>query len=91
MIVIVEYIVKLKYGDFFGFVDCVYNDFENSIYFEFFFCLSLSVVIGIKLEVGLIKDILIVGIWEVNSFNYLGVDFNNYFYGIGFDFVIFYF
>ena len=74
-----EYAAGLKYGDFFAFADRTNNDPEgNSTYFEVAPRLSLSAVSGTKLEVGLIKDVLVATTWEG------GEGFNNYLYGVGF-------
>ncbi|OTG88202.1 ion channel protein Tsx [Acinetobacter sp. ANC 4558] len=80
-----EYTAKLKYGDFFGFVDRTENDFSKDTYFEASPRLSLGAITGKKLELGPIKDVLIAGTWEG------GNNFNNYLYGIGFDVEIPYF
>jgi len=80
-----EYTAKLKYGDFFGFVDRTDNDFSKDTYFEASPRLSLGAVSGKKLELGPIKDVLLAGTWEG------GNDFNNYLYGVGFDLEIPYF
>ena len=81
-----EYTAKLKYGDFFGFVDRTHNDIDkNATYFEASPRLSLGAVSGKKLEFGPVKDVLIAGTWEG------GDNFNNYLYGVGFDLEIPYF
>jgi nucleoside-specific outer membrane channel protein Tsx len=80
-----EYTAKLKYGDFFGFVDRTDNDFSKDTYFEASPRLSLGAVTGKKLEFGPVKDVLIAGTWEG------GNNFNNYLYGVGFDLDIPYF
>lgn len=80
-----EYTAKLKYGDFFGFVDRTNNDFGNATYFEASPRLSLGAITGKKLEFGPVKDVLIAGTWEG------GNDFNNYLYGFGVDLDIPYF
>lgn len=76
-----EYAAGLKYGDIFAFADRTNNDFGNETYFEVAPRLSLGAVTGQKLELGPIKDVLIVTTWEGNSG---ASDFNNYLYGIGF-------
>src|SRR5690606_34526253 len=74
-----EYAAGLKYGDFFAFADRTNNDPEgNSTYFEVVPRLSLSAVSGTKLEVGLIKYVLVATTWEGSE------GFNNYLYGVGF-------
>lgn len=80
-----EYTAKLKYGDFFGFVDRTDNDFSKDTYFEASPRLSLGAVTGKKLQLGPVKDVLIAGTWEG------GNNFNNYLYGIGFDLEVPYF
>ncbi|CAB1221675.1 outer membrane protein OmpK [Acinetobacter bouvetii] len=81
-----EYTAKLKYGDFFGFIDRTENDVSGKeSYFEASPRLSLGAVSGTKLELGPIKDVLVATTWEG------GEGFNNYLYGIGFDLSIPYF
>lgn len=81
-----EYTAKLKYGDFFGFIDRTDNDISGKeSYFEASPRLSLGAVTGKKLAAGPLTDVLIATTWEG------GEGFNNYLYGIGFDLKIPYF
>ena len=81
-----EYTAKLKYGDFFAFADRTHNDVDgNQTYFEVSPRLSLGAVIGQKLELGPIKDVLVATTWEG------GNNMNNYLYGVGVDLAIPYF
>ena len=81
-----EYTAKLKYGDFFGFIDRTDNDISGKeSYFEASPRLSLGAITGSKLAFGPITDVLVATTWEG------GEGFNNYLYGVGFDLKIPYF
>ena len=80
-----EYAAKVKYGDFFAFADRTNSNGESDIYFEVSPRLSLGAVLGQKLELGPIKDVLIATTWEGTK------NVDNYLYGVGFDLAIPYF
>ena len=80
-----EYAAKLKYGDFFGFIDRTESGGAKDSYFEASPRLSFAGVSGKDIQFGIVKDVLISTTWEG------GEGFNNYLYGVGVDLDIPYF
>lgn len=80
-----EYAAKLKYGDFFGFIDRTESGGAKDSYFEASPRLSFAGVSGKDIQFGIVKDVLVSTTWEG------GEGFNNYLYGFGVDLDIPYF
>ena len=74
-----EYAAKLKYGDFFGFIDRTESGGAKDSYFEASPRLSFAGVSGKDIQFGIVKDVLVSTTWEG------GEGFNNYLYGFGVD------
>lgn len=90
-IFILEYVSGWIWGDLFIFFDQInYNGKEdvsngkNIYYGEIILCLSFGKFIGVDFFFGLVKDVLLVGIYEFGE-----GDIEVYLFGLGFDLVIF--